>query len=210
MKIKIDLKFLLFALLFYFTKQIYIYLIIMIFCFIHELAHIFLAICLGFKINYIKLLPFGFCCDIRPNFEDYDKKILNSNIVELKNIFIAFVGPFLNLVLAIILSIYFRNVNNYDILVYSNIVIIVLNFLPIIPLDGANILKSIFKILYGRNIANRIMYYVTNIVIILLTFLCSFLILYFENISIILILGYLWYLVINQNNKYKLNNDNLK
>ena len=40
MKFKIDLKIFLFAILFYFTKQIQIYAILKIFALIHELGHL--------------------------------------------------------------------------------------------------------------------------------------------------------------------------
>ena len=206
MNFKIDLKFVLFILLFYFTKQLYIYLIIMFFCIIHEFAHIFVAKIMGFKIKYVELIPFGFCCEIKPKLDDYNKKIFNSNIVELKKIFIAIAGPLINIILILILNTYFSYLKNLDLMIYANLIIILFNILPIVPLDGGRILKSFFRILKGNIIANKIMYFISNIIIILLTIVSSFAILYWHNISILLILAYLWYLVILENKRFYMKN----
>ena len=84
MKIRIDLKILFFFVLFYLTSQLKIYLIILIFAFLHELAHLFIGIILGFRPKYFEIMPFGFCINLRPKTEDYQKKILKSNIIPKK------------------------------------------------------------------------------------------------------------------------------
>ena len=57
MKFRIDLKIFAFLVLFYFTKQIEIYALIMIFAVIHELSHLLMGIILGFKPDSIELIP---------------------------------------------------------------------------------------------------------------------------------------------------------
>lgn len=206
MKFKIDLKFVLFLLLFYFSKQLYIYLIIMFFCCIHEIAHILVAKILEFKIKYIELHPFGFCCEIKPKIGDYNIRFANSNIVELKKIIIAIAGPLTNTILILILNTIFSYLENINLMIYSNLVIILFNILPIIPLDGGRIFKSFFRILKGNIVANKIMYFVSNLVIVFLTVVSSLAILYWQNISILLILFYLWYLVILENKRFYMKN----
>ena len=91
-------------------------------------------------------------------------------------------------------------------MIYSNLVIILFNILPIIPLDGGRIFKSFFRILKGNIVANKIMYFVSNLVIVFLTVVSSLAILYWQNISILLILFYLWYLVILENKRFYMKN----
>lgn len=57
MKFRIDLKIFAFLILFYFTRQIEIYALVMIFAIIHELGHLVVGIVLGFKPQNIELIP---------------------------------------------------------------------------------------------------------------------------------------------------------
>ena len=57
MRFKIDLKIFALLVLLYFTKQIEIYMLIMIFTLIHELAHLVIGILLGFKPRKMELIP---------------------------------------------------------------------------------------------------------------------------------------------------------
>ena len=104
MKFRIDLRILFFLALFFFTKQIKIYLIVMFFAMIHELVHAIIGSILGFKLQSFEILPFGFHINLIPNEMDYNKRILKSNMVDLKYIFISLAGPIFNLALAIILA----------------------------------------------------------------------------------------------------------
>ena len=78
------------------------------------------------------------------------------------------------------------------------------NLLPIYPLDGGRILKSILNIIYGNIRTERIMNKISNISIICITALCAFTIYILKNIAILMILIYLWYLVINENKRYRI------
>ena len=167
MKFKIDLKFVLFLLLFYFTKQLYIYLIIMFFCCIHEIAHILVAKILGFKIKYIELHPFGFCCEIKPKIGDYNRKFANSNIVEFKKIIIAIAGPLTNVILILILNTIFSYLENINLMIYSNLVIILFNILPIIPLDGGRILNTITSYYFPYKLNFKLTFFLSMVFLIL-------------------------------------------
>ncbi len=57
MRFRIDLKILFFLVFFYFTKQIDIYILMIIFVVIHELGHLIIGIILGFKPDKLELIP---------------------------------------------------------------------------------------------------------------------------------------------------------
>ncbi len=60
MKLRLDLKIFAFLVLFYFTRQIEVYALIMIFAIIHEFGHLIVGIILGFKPEKIELIPLRF------------------------------------------------------------------------------------------------------------------------------------------------------
>lgn len=215
MKFRIDLKTLIFLGLFFLTGQLKLYLIVMAFALVHELAHLIVGIVLGFKPVEFELMPFGFWISLNPKIEDYNVHILKSNLVELKYIFVAMAGPLLNLLFVII----FGNINftsgqfsNYNdaflplrqILIYSNLLLFLLNLVPIYPLDGGRILQSILRISIGKKDADDSMNIIANSAMILLTIVGSIAILYLKNIAVMLILAYIWMLGIRENKRYKL------
>lgn len=77
MEVKIDLKIFLFAVIFYFTGQIEIYSLCMLFALIHEIGHITAGRLLGYRLKTLKIMPVGFSIFFKINIEDYNKKILN-------------------------------------------------------------------------------------------------------------------------------------
>ena len=199
MKFRIDLKILFFLVLFFFTKQLKIYLIIMGFATLHEFMHLIVGKILNFKIQEIQLMPLGLSLKMQPNFDDYKKKFLKTNIIDIKYFFVAIAGPLFNLICIII----FGNIGN-QILMYSNLIILILNSIPIYPLDGGRALKSILRIFIGADKTENIINYIMNVLIIICTIFGSVLMLYLNNIAILLILIYLWDLVIKENKRYKL------
>ena len=72
MKFRIDLKILFFLVLFLITGQIKLYFIVMIFALLHELAHLITGLILGFKLQEIELIPFGFWIRLKPKIKDYN------------------------------------------------------------------------------------------------------------------------------------------
>ena len=198
MKIKLNLNIFLFLILFIITNQIEIYTLVMIFALIHELAHLICGVLLGFETDTLRIMPLGFSIEFKIKVQDYNKKIMNSNILSVKKILVAAAGPFSNLFIIIVGMFFNININ----FIYANFLILIFNLLPIYPLDGGRILKNSLKILYGNRKANKYDNIIMNISVILLTIFCSILILFIHNISIVLILLVLWWTTIKENIKY--------
>lgn len=142
MQIKLDMKILIFILIFFFTNQINVYLLLMIFAFFHELTHLIIGLCVGFRPSLFEIKPIGFSVSFYNKASDYNVKIKNGNLIELKKIVVYCAGPLFNLITAIFLYI----VNSKIEYVYINLIIFIFNIIPIYPLDGGRILKSLIYI----------------------------------------------------------------
>ena len=141
MHIKIGLKIFAFIILFCLTKQIEIYVLLMIFAILHELAHLLAGIILKLKPKGIEVNPFGLSVTFEGIGENFKNKI------QQKKILIALAGPFINLAIAIALIIFGQN---QTLIIYANLILFLVNLLPIYPLDGGRVLKSILHIKLGH------------------------------------------------------------
>ena len=101
MRFRIDLKIFVFLILFYFTKQIETYAMIMIFAIIHEFGHLLAGLMLGMKPAKMEIEPYGVSISFKLTPMDYNKKIKKGNLLELKKIFVAIAGPITNLLIII-------------------------------------------------------------------------------------------------------------
>ena len=208
MSIKIDLKIFLFFFLFLLTLQIEMYILLMVFAIIHELGHLIMGLILKFEPEEIKLTPVGLQIKFKVNSEEYNEKARKSNSLNIKKALIALAGPMTNLIISSTIAIISKfSVNTqhmyiYQIIIYANFLIAAFNLIPIYPMDGGRFLNEIMKILIGNKRAYKITYIVSKTTLIVLTALGSILILYIHNISIIIILAYLWYLEIVEIRKY--------
>ena len=149
MDFKIDLKIFAFIILYYLTKQIEVYAMIMIFCLLHEIGHLLAGLMVGMKPILIKIMPFGFSISFKDDINGWNHKILKGNLMTLKRIIVAFAGPLTNIILIFI----FLNMNlpeeQKKMILFSNLIIILFNMLPIYPLDGGRIIKGILHIYCG-------------------------------------------------------------
>ena len=204
MILRIDLKIFLILILFYFTKQLEIYSLIMIFAIIHELCHLFAGLVLKMKVKRITIMPVGLSIEFKVPYQDLNIKILKSNKHELKKIFIAIAGPLINIIILFTTFLLNIKIELKYLIIYSNLVIALFNLLPIYPLDGGRIMKSILCLIKGRKRAESLINKISNSMFFLIMFVFSILIYYLKNISILTIMLYLLYIVTKENKIYKM------
>ena len=204
MEVKIDLKIILFALIFYFTGQIEIYCLCLIFALIHELGHVLVAQLLGNKLLKFKIMPLGFSIFLQTNIEDYNKKIKKGNMYVLKNLIISMAGPITNII--IFLVTFFLPIESMlkEKIIYINAIIAMFNLIPMYPLDGSKILQNALKLFCKNKESYKYTNIVANATLIVFTIFCSIFILYAKNIAIVAILIYLWYINIKENERNKI------
>lgn len=189
MKAKVDLKIFFILLLYILTQKVEIFTITFIFIILHEIGHIVSGILLGLKINKLQLNIAG----ISLEFKNYGKER------KINNIIIDLAGPLINLISAII-GIFIK----LEIIIYVNAMLFIINMLPIYPLDGGRILKNIllYKNTYKQTI--KTMETISKYTLIILSIFASILILSFKNISIFILIIYLWGIYIKERHKNQL------
>lgn len=207
MRFRIDLKIFIFLIIFYFTKQIEIYAMIMFFALIHELGHLIAGLLMGMKPEKIELMPFGVSISFKIKVEEYNKKIKKGNKLEIKKILVALAGPLTNFIIIVITTNINLDIFKSLMIIYTNFLIMIFNLLPIYPLDGGRILKGILHINFGLRTSEIYTNIISKIMVTIITVASSILILYVHNIAILLIDTYLWYLVIKEDIKYKRRKD---
>ena len=172
MKIEINLKILLFLLLFFLLKNIDTYLIFLVFVIIHELAHLFWGILIGGKPRKLYLNPLG----VSLEFYTYGKN--NS----LNKICFLAIGPITNLVIAILFYYFYEHSQYKFKIVFTNLALCLFNLIPIVPLDGGKILREGLKSIIGIEKANKITIVLSKIILVILSLIYSVLILKVKSI----------------------------
>lgn len=199
MKIRLDLKIFILILLFYFTRQIGVYSLLMIFALLHEIGHLIAGLLLGFKPSTMSIMPVGVSIDFNINTYEYNKKIKKGNRLNLKKLIIALAGPVTNLIIVLI-SFIIKNEHS-EMIIYANLLLAIFNLVPIYPLDGGRVMKNLLSIFVGKYKAIKYTNKISNIFICILTMFASIFVLQFKNVFILLVLGFLWYLVLIQNKR---------
>lgn len=145
-------------------------------------------------------MPVGFAISFKVDTEYYNKKILKSNLLTLKKLFISFAGPLVNLIFVFV---FFKLIPN-QILFYINILIFSFNMLPIYPLDGGRIVKYILCIFKGKKRAITISHYTSNLIAFILEVIILIISIVLKNISLMFVIVYLLFIEARENKKYKI------
>ena len=198
MKIRIDLKIIMFLIIFSITNQLRIYLMVMSFCFLHELGHIIMGIVLRMKLEKIEVLPCGFSSAFSICKGNQNKEY------SMKKIMVALAGPVVSFGLALMFQYINVSMNIKQEVIYSNILILVFNLMPLYPLDGGRIIKEIIYMKFGNIKAEYITNKVSSATIILLTIISSIAVYYFKNVAIFLVCICLWQIILESQLKQKI------
>lgn len=188
MSIKIDLKIFALILLLMISGQTQIYLLIFAFTIIHEIGHLICGIILGLKPQSMKLMPMGLCVIFKNENKKWWKKLL-----------VSLAGPMINLMLA-----WTFIFSGQITIVYANLLIGIFNLIPIIPLDGGRALRELLRRFFDYKTADNYIHIISNITMVVLTAFASIGTLYLKNITIPLIVAYLWLIVLQENKRYKM------
>ena len=206
MRFKIDFKIFLFLILFYFTRQVETYVMILFFAFIHEIGHLLMGLLMGMRPNKIEIKPYGVSISFKIKPKDYNQKILEGNRLQIKKILIAIAGPLTNFIIMNIATNLPIGIFSKMMIIYSNLLLIIFNLIPIYPLDGGRILKAFLHILVGKRKAEKYSNNSSFIILIALTFLASIGVYYIKNVSIFIIIMFLWILYIQEDLIYRRRN----
>ncbi len=149
-----------------------VFLIFYISILLHEIAHVIVALLLKVDVTELILMPIGVCA------------VYKENIIPRKEVIISFAGPIMSLVIAILSKdVFISNVN---------LLIMILNLIPIYPLDGGRILKNYFIVKYKYKKGLKLSKNVSDLFIVLLLFFSIIFIIYLKNFYLLVVVLYIY------------------
>ena len=102
---------------------------------LHEAGHLLAAKILGYSVHGIKIQPFGVSLDLS-----------GQKIKGYHEIIIGISGPIVNIIL-LVAGVIIVKYGHYcsELFFVSNFYMLIINLMPVLPLDGGRILKSLFE-----------------------------------------------------------------
>ncbi len=178
----------------YINRKLEILSVSYILVFLHELAHLLAALCIGLKPSRIVFFPFG-----------VNLKLKNSIIGALSDEIILYMsGPLLNAVLAVF-GVFFIKNQYFSLFYYNNLGLFLFNILPILPMDGGILMKKILSARVGYRRSEIILKYTSLILIIFLILIQVYLLIKNKfNFSILLAVIFLTGNIFTNKEKYNL------
>lgn len=172
MSIKIHFYLFVFMSYMFFIGKIEMFMIFYISILLHEIAHIVVALLLKVDVVELNLMPVGVSA------------IYSNKISSKKEVIISIAGPIMSLILA---------AYSKDSFISSvNIIIMILNLIPIYPLDGGRIQKNYFIHKYRYKKGIKISQMVSDLFLIILFVLSIILIIYFKNYYLLFLNLYIY------------------
>lgn len=159
-KIKVSILWIPYILIFLpmFGKKIWFFIFLMLA--IHELAHIFMALLLGYRLQCVRIYPFGLAAQIQYiGFGDTKKECC-----------IVMAGPLMHITLLPVLLLFFMRMSwisesFYISLCIMNKAFFLFNILPIYPLDGGRILQCIMHSIFSYKLAQKLTLIISGVVL---------------------------------------------
>ena len=153
---------------------------------IHELFHLFAALLVRQRIGSVIVMPFGMTLRLSADLIKHTGK----------EIFIAAAGPFANFLLLslypVLAGFYNENLMALTVFRYINIIMLMMNLLPCLPLDGGRIVKALLIQRMGYIGAASLMRRISRIITVILAVLGVFLLILTRlNISLLIVAGFL-------------------
>ena len=189
MRIKVDVKIFFIIILYIFMQSTKIFALTFIFILLHELGHLVTGITIGLKIKKINIHISGLSVE----FENYEKQRNANKIV------VDIAGPLINiitLVIAIIIK--------QEEIAYINLLLAIVNLLPIYPLDGGRILRTLLRTRFTYKETINYIESISQYTLIILTAIASCYLLIGKNIGIFIAILYLWAIIFKEKRKNKI------
>lgn len=160
-----------------------------IFILLHELGHLVTGITIGLKVKKINIHISGLSVE----FENYGKQRNANKIV------VDIAGPLINII-ALVIAIIIKQ----EEIAYINLLLAIVNLLPIYPLDGGQILRTLLRKRFTYKETINFIESISQYTLIILTTIASCYLLIGKNIGIFIAILYLWTIIFKEKRKNKI------
>ena len=189
MRIKVDVKIFFIIILYIFMQSTKIFALTFIFILLHELGHLVTGITIGLKFKKINIHISGLSVE----FENYGKQRNANKIV------VDIAGPLINII-ALVIAIIIKQ----EEIAYINLLLAIVNLLPIYPLDGGQILRTLLRKRFTYKETINFIESISQYTLIILTAIASCYLLIGKNIGIFIAILYLWAIIFKEKRKNKI------